>query len=681
MDHDAEDLGEHHRSSISPIKGTGEEPEGAERELPKPVMSPMESTTKEPEVTESKPPKSTTSTRRSSTQELELPRMEPQTSVTSSVGRSPKDLRVAKREPRSSLPSPAGSRTQMLSVQASLEPRRSNVSAKRSRTKSMETKKKTSPKWAQLTKPLVMVAVITSFGSSLQHGYNIWVVNHPATLIQDFYNVTYHQKKITLNKGFLSFLYNLTTALFSLGGLIGSLLASLLVDRFGRRGALILNNILSMISALLMGFSSIVFASEYTIFTRLLTGICSGVFSCVVPMYLGEVAPKMLRGTVISVSMVFVAVGMLFSQILGLREILGNKKEWPILLSLMGFLALFQVLVLPCLPESPRYLLIQKRNEVKARQALQRLRCQESVDEELEEMYQEDAVEKTEKVMGGLKILYYRGLRWQVISVIILMGGQQLSGINAANYYAERVYATMWLTEYDARYISITSTFSLIIVLLFVVYFIDTVGRRVLILIGFAICSILCVLLTMTLELQSTMSWMSYISSGLIFAFLIGHIIGPGPVPNVLITELFLQSSRSTGFAIGGFVHWLLNFLTGMIFLHIEKQLGSYSFLIFWPFSFGTFLFLFKIIPETRGKSFLDIKRLMTAHVARRIQVQDSRRGSTQPSSRRPSLPPGSRRVSLTPGSRRDSLPPSSRRGSVQQNVKRKKRKATTKPT
>nr|XP_020637904.1 solute carrier family 2, facilitated glucose transporter member 5-like isoform X2 [Pogona vitticeps] len=639
MDHDAEDLGEHHRSSISPIKGTGEEPEGAERELPKPVMSPMESTTKEPEVTESKPPKSTTSTRRSSTQELELPRMEPQTSVTSSVGRSPKDLRVAKREPRSSLPSPAGSRTQMLSVQASLEPRRSNVSAKRSRTKSMETKKKTSPKWAQLTKPLVMVAVITSFGSSLQHGYNIWVVNHPATLIQDFYNVTYHQKKITLNKGFLSFLYNLTTALFSLGGLIGSLLASLLVDRFGRRGALILNNILSMISALLMGFSSIVFASEYTIFTRLLTGICSGVFSCVVPMYLGEVAPKMLRGTVISVSMVFVAVGMLFSQILGLREILGNKK------------------------------------------ALQRLRCQESVDEELEEMYQEDAVEKTEKVMGGLKILYYRGLRWQVISVIILMGGQQLSGINAANYYAERVYATMWLTEYDARYISITSTFSLIIVLLFVVYFIDTVGRRVLILIGFAICSILCVLLTMTLELQSTMSWMSYISSGLIFAFLIGHIIGPGPVPNVLITELFLQSSRSTGFAIGGFVHWLLNFLTGMIFLHIEKQLGSYSFLIFWPFSFGTFLFLFKIIPETRGKSFLDIKRLMTAHVARRIQVQDSRRGSTQPSSRRPSLPPGSRRVSLTPGSRRDSLPPSSRRGSVQQNVKRKKRKATTKPT
>ncbi|XP_078235357.1 solute carrier family 2, facilitated glucose transporter member 7 [Pogona vitticeps] len=187
-------------------------------------------------------------------------------------------------------------------------------------------------------------------------------------LIQDFYNVTYHQKKITLNKGFLSFLYNLTTALFSLGGLIGSLLASLLVDRFGRRGALILNNILSMISALLMGFSSIVFASEYTIFTRLLTGICSGVFSCVVPMYLGEVAPKMLRGTVISVSMVFVAVGTLFSQILALHEILGNKKEWPILLSLMGFLALFQVLVLPCLPESPRYLLIQKGNEVKARQ-------------------------------------------------------------------------------------------------------------------------------------------------------------------------------------------------------------------------------------------------------------------------------------------------------------------------
>ncbi|KAJ7306378.1 hypothetical protein JRQ81_009723 [Phrynocephalus forsythii] len=265
----------------------------------------------------------------------------------------------------------------------------------------------------ELTKPLVMVAVITSFGSSLQYGYNIWVVTHPATLIQDFYNSTYtEKKKISINKAFLNFLYNLTTALFSLGGLIGSLLASLLVDRFGRRGALILNNILSIVSALLMGFTPLIFAYEYTIFTRLLTGICS-----------------------------------------------------------------------------------------------------------------------------------------------------------------ERVYATMWLSEHDAQYISMISTISLIITLLIVAYLIDSVGRRVLILIGFGVCSILCVLLTMTLELQSTMSWMSYVSSGLMFAFLIGHVIGPGPMPNILIAELFLQSSRSTGFALGGFVHWLLNFLTGMVFLQIEMYI------------------------------------------------------------------------------------------------------------
>nr|XP_008122566.1 PREDICTED: solute carrier family 2, facilitated glucose transporter member 5-like [Anolis carolinensis] len=367
-----------------------------------------------------------------------------------------------------------------------------------------------------------------------------------ALLIEDFYNTTYHLKNsVGIDKGFLTILYSLTLAMFSMGGLIGSLLFSPIVDKFGRKGALMLNNFLSMGSSVLMGLSATIRAYEYTIFSRMVNGICTGIFACAVPLYLAEVSPKNLRGGIMTVSRIFVVVGILCCQILALPELLGNIN------------------------------------------ALQMLRCQLNVDQEIEELYQEDQAEKAEKVMSGMKIICYRGLRWQVVSVIILMSGQQLSGFSA-------------------------------------MYIIDTVGRRLLILLGFGMCSILCVLLTMTLELQTTMSWMAYISASLVFVFFVGHVIGPGAVPQVIIAELFLQSSRSTAFSLGGFMYWLISLLTGVIFRQVESKIGSYSFLLFWPLCFGIFFYIFKIIPETKGKTFLDIRRLMNVHVnvARKIQVQ-----------------------------------------------------------
>ncbi|XP_061457898.1 solute carrier family 2, facilitated glucose transporter member 5-like [Rhineura floridana] len=476
-------------------------------------------------------------------------------------------------------------------------------------------------KWA-VTRQLVLVTLVTSFGSSLQYGYNLWVVNHPATLIQDFYNSTLRKKKISTEASFLSLLYSLTSATFSLGGLMGSLLVCPMVDRCGRKGALILNNIFSIFSSVILGCSAMVHAYEYTIFSRLLIGISSGIFSCAVPLYLGEVAPRNLRGSVITVSLVFITTGILISQILSLQKFLGTAKDWPILLSLPGFLAFCQVIVLPTFPESPRYLLIQKKDEEKARQALKKLRCQDDVESEVEELCQEDISESVEKDMTGLKLLCYRGLRWQVISVAILMGGQQLTGINAVMYYADKIYITMHLKKQEARYFNVFSTVFFIVTLMVMAYTVDSVGRRILILTGFGICSIACILLAMTIELQPGMPWMSYVTTAFFFLFLFGHTLGPASIPYVLMLELFLQSSRSTAFAIGGFVQWLLQFLVRLFFLQIEIRIGSYAFLLFWPICIAVFIYIFKIVPETKNKTFVDIKRLMDANTAKKIQVQ-----------------------------------------------------------
>nr|XP_060614999.1 solute carrier family 2, facilitated glucose transporter member 5-like [Anolis sagrei ordinatus] len=484
---------------------------------------------------------------------------------------------------------------------------------------------KTEHRRYELTKPLLMITVITSFGSSVQQGYNLWVITNPSRLIEDFYNSTYHIKNnVGIDKTFLSILYTLTLSIFAIGGVIGSLIFSPIVDKFGRKGALMLNNFLSMGSSVLMGLSATIRAYEYTLFSRMVNGICSGIFACAVPLYLAELAPKNLRAGIMTVSKVFFIAGILICQILSQPELLGNMNDWPILLSIPGGLALFQVLILPFFPESPRYLLIQKRKEESARQALQMLRCHSNVDQEVEELYQEDQAEKAEKLMSGMKIICSRGLRWQVISVVILMSGQQFSGYTAASILYERIYRSMSLNTADIQYIGLVSTVSLLLALIIVMYIIDTVGRRILILLGFGMCSILCVLLTMTLELQHTMPWMAYLSSIFVFIFFIGHIIGPGAVPHVLIAELFLQSTRSTAFSLAGFMSWFISLLSGMVLGQVESQIGSYSFLLFWPLCFGTFFYIFKFIPETKAKTFLDIRRLIAVHVnvARKIQVQ-----------------------------------------------------------
>ncbi|KAK9392018.1 solute carrier family 2 facilitated glucose transporter member 5-like [Crotalus adamanteus] len=322
----------------------------------------------------------------------------------------------------------------------------------------------------ELTRPLMTITIILTLGSSFQYGYNLWVVNHPAALIQDYYNNTFRmKKKETPQLIGLNFLYTLTSVIYSLGGLIGSLMVCPMADTCGRKGTLVIANLLAFISAIFMGFSTIVHTYEYGIFSRLLSGVCSGIFSCAVPLYLAEIAPRNLRGGIMTMGMVAVAVGVLISQILGLREFLGSERKWAILLSLTGVLAIFQLFLLPKFPESPRFLLIQRKNEEKARQVLKVLRAKEDVEEDIEELHQEDIAELEEKEMSVLNRLTCKGLRRQIICVVLLMAGQQFTGINAVYYYAETIYRTVWLNRRKPRYISIISSIFVLLTLLFVV--------------------------------------------------------------------------------------------------------------------------------------------------------------------------------------------------------------------
>ncbi|XP_059722427.1 solute carrier family 2, facilitated glucose transporter member 5-like [Haemorhous mexicanus] len=476
----------------------------------------------------------------------------------------------------------------------------------------------------KMTLPLALVALISAFGSSFQYGYNVSVINSPAPYMQDFYNRTYLDRTgVPMDRGFQTLLWSLTVSMFPLGGFFGSLLVWPMVNNCGRKGTLLINNLFSIAAAILMGTSELAKTFEVIILSRVVMGIFAGLASNVVPMFLGEMSPKNLRGAVGVVPQLFITIGILAAQILGLHSILGNARGWPVLLGLTGIPSLIQLLTLPFFPESPRYLLIQKGNEEQARRALQRLRGWEDVDDEIQEMYQENQSEKEEGQFSVLSLFTFRGLRWQLISIIVMMAGQQLSGVNGVFYYADRIFESAGVHSSSIQYVTVSIGAINVVMTLLAVFIVESLGRRILLLAGFVLCSASCAILTLALNLQTTVSWMSYLSIVCVIAYIIGHAIGPSPIPAVMITEMFLQSSRPAAFMVGGSVHWLSNFTVGLVFLYMEAGLGPYSFLIFCAICVATMLYIFFIVPETKNKTFMEINRIMAKR--NKVEVQESK--------------------------------------------------------
>lgn len=476
----------------------------------------------------------------------------------------------------------------------------------------------------KMTLPLALVALISAFGSSFQYGYNVSVINSPAPYMQDFYNRTYLDRTgVPMDEGFQRLLWSVTVSLFPLGGFFGSLMVWPMVNKCGRKGTLLINNLFSIVAAILMGTSELAKTFEVIIICRVIMGIFAGLASNVVPMFLGEMSPKNLRGAVGVVPQLFITIGILVAQILGLNVILGNAEGWPVLLGLTGIPSLIQLLTLPFFPESPRYLLLHKGNEEQARKALQRLRGSEDVEDEIQEMYQEDQSEKEEGQFSVLSLCTFRGLRWQLISIIVMMAGQQLSGVNAVFYYADRIFESAGVEKNSVQYVTVSTGAINVIMTLLAVFIVESLGRRILLLAGFVLCSASCALLTLALSLQSTVPWMSYLSVACVIIYIVGHAIGPSPVPAVMITEMFLQSSRPAAFMVGGSLHWLSNFTVGQLFLFMEAGLGPYSFLIFSAICLATMIYIFIVVPETKNKTFMEINKIMAKR--NKVEIQESK--------------------------------------------------------
>ncbi|XP_015282774.1 PREDICTED: solute carrier family 2, facilitated glucose transporter member 11-like [Gekko japonicus] len=456
---------------------------------------------------------------------------------------------------------------------------------------------------------LFLATCAAGIGGTFQYGYNVSVINAPTEHIHRFLNESWRERhQAALSPGMLTLLWSTVASIFSLGGLFGAHLGGSLAIRLGRKGGLLTNNVIAILAALLMGISSPTGLFELLIVGRFLIGMNTGIGLSLQPLYIGEAAPKHLRGTMTMGSSIFLTGGILTGQVVGLRELLGGEKYWPFLLSSCCFPAFFQLLALPWFPESPRYLFIDKGDEVKCIQALKRFHGPLHYQMEMEDIQRERVALGGEKPKKPWELFTDRSVRWQLITIFLMPMGQQLSGINAIYFYASYVFAEAGIPSAKIPYVTLGTGACECLTALTCGLLIESMGRRRLILGGYSLMTVWCVVLTCSLTYK-THPWAPYLSMASIFAFILSFGLGPGGVTNILTAELFMQSSRPAAYMIAGSMSWLSFFTVGMLFPFIVKGLKQYCFLVFLVECFLVAIFIFFVIPETKNKTFLEIKR------------------------------------------------------------------------
>lgn len=299
----------------------------------------------------------------------------------------------------------------------------------------------------KVTPALVFAITIATIGS-FQFGYNTGVINAPETLIKDFLNYTLEERLEDLpSEVLLTTLWSLCVAIFSVGGMIGSFSVGLFVNRFGRRNSMLLVNLLAIAGGCLMGFAKIAESVEMLILGRLVIGIFCGLCTGFVPMYIGEVSPTALRGAFGTLNQLGIVIGILVAQIFGLDFILGSEELWPGLLGLTIIPAILQSAALPFCPESPRFLLINKKEEDRAKEILQRLWGTQDVAQEIQEMKDESARMAQEKQVTVLELFRSSNYFQPLLISVVLQLSQQLSGINAVFYYSTGIFKDAGVQE------------------------------------------------------------------------------------------------------------------------------------------------------------------------------------------------------------------------------------------
>lgn len=404
-----------------------------------------------------------------------------------------------------------------------------------------------------------------------------------------------------------------------LGSVFGAALSGWLADKFGRKNILIVTAFLFLVSAI--GSS---LASSFTIFIifRFMGGLAVGIAAMVVPLYISEVSPPQIRGRMVSMYQFAVTFGVLaayfsndYLRKLGIEVTATPKPDsfvywmlseiWRAMLGSEILPSLLFLILLFFVPESPRFLMM-RGSEKRARLILLRVSGEVVAHREIIEI-REALIKET----GSVKEMFMPGLRKATFIALFLSIVSQFSGIDIILHYGPVILERAGFTFGNSLYGQIIFGVVLVAFTVLAMWKVDTLGRRILLIIGNA--GVFISLLVMGYLFASPAPSQTALIVAVSF-FIASFAFSLGPIPWIIMSEIFPTKIRGRAMAIATLVLFAANWLIAQLFPLMSKILGEHG--TFWLLAIltiPTFFFAWKVLPETKGKSLEELETLWKA--------------------------------------------------------------------
>lgn len=431
--------------------------------------------------------------------------------------------------------------------------------------------------------------------------------------------------------------HGITSSSALIGCILGSAVSGFLASRLGRKKTLFVSGILFFLSALGSYWPEFLFfdfgVPSYSLllafnFYRILGGIGVGLASAICPMYIAEIAPSNIRGTLVSWNQFAIIFGQLvvyfvnflilgdninpvFELVEGVNRIMNPEESlwatetgWRLMFVSEAVPAgLFTLLVL-LVPETPRFLAMTGKDE-KALSVLSRINGVKQAGAILKDI-KASAEEKTEK-------LFTYG--WTVIFIgVMLSVFQQAVGINAVLYFAPRIFESMGMGNpmVQTVFMGVVN----ILFTLLAIFTVERIGRKPLLICGSVGMAVGALGVACSNAVTGVPAIIPVVS---IMIYSASFMFSWGPICWVLIAEIFPNTIRGVAVAVAVAFQWIFNFIVSSTFLPMyNMNVGDMGVKFGHMFVYGLYglicivaaIFVWKMVPETKGRTLEDMTRL-----------------------------------------------------------------------
>lgn len=431
---------------------------------------------------------------------------------------------------------------------------------------------------------VIFWAWVVAIGGFL-FGFDTAVISGAEKSIQQYWNLS-------------AFEHGLTMSIALIGTIIGALFGSIPSDKLGRKQTLFLVAVLYLIASIGTALSQ---SWSLFLLCRFLGGLGVGASSVVAPVYISEVSPPHRRGRLVALFQFNIVLGILISYFSNYLIGTSSEASWRWMLGVQAIPSLAFVILIRFVPETPRWLIL-KAGKFDLAKSILKIIDPVEYETDFNKILKGHELDASKHVKENI---LQRKYRFPIMLAILFAAFNQLSGINVIIYYAPRIFEMTGLGTSS----SLLSTAGIglvnFIFTLVAIRFIDKVGRKLLMYIGSFGLIFSLGLVSYAFFVKDFSSYTVLIGLLLFIAF---FAFSQGAVIWVFISEIFPNQVRAKGQTLGSVSHWTMAAVITFVFPVLAEKLGGgITFLFFTIMMVFQLVFVWKMMPETKGRSLEDI--------------------------------------------------------------------------